>query len=196
MGKKSLKTGSYVSNKIRFGNFIFSKLSNLAMKKLTIILTLLLLGNIFEMNSQNIQFNRLKNPKYLKLKDTLTIDLKKGGAFHNVWQKLVIIREKEKLQLIKIDNITELILKYDKTLVLSNSEENWLKNNFNKVFESVNKTRISKEEYISIIDKINDLILTYKNCKTNIAGKYSKITISMNNIKEVFDFNCEIHANL
>ncbi|CAL2063596.1 hypothetical protein [Tenacibaculum sp. 190524A05c] len=166
------------------------------MKKLTIILTLLLLGNIFEMNSQNIQFNRLKNPKYLKQKDTLIIDLKKGGAFHNVWQKLVIIREKEKLQLIKIDNITELILKYDKTSVLSNSEENWLKNNLNKVFESGNKTSISKEEYISIIDKINDLILTYKNCKTNIAGKYSKITISMNNIKEVFDFNCEIHPNL
>jgi len=166
------------------------------MKKLLLILTLVSLGNIWQISGQVSKLNILESLKNIKLTDTLRIDIKKGGCFHSNSQKLIIVKENKKLQLIKIDDVTKLILKYDKKAVLYDEEEGWFRKNLSKILDSENTTTISKKEYISVIDKIIGLISTYENCSTNIAGQYSNITISMNDIQEKFDFKCEIQTDL
>jgi hypothetical protein len=166
------------------------------MKKLFLIITLVSLGNIWQIFGQESELNKLESLKNIELTDTLRIDIKKGGCFHGSWQKLIIVKENKKLQLIKIDDVSGLILKYDKKAVLYNEEDSWLRKNLSKVLDSENTTTLSKKDYILVIDKIIELISTYENCSTDIAGKYSNITISMNDIQEKLDFKCEIQTDL
>ena len=166
------------------------------MKKLLLILALVSLGNILQLNGQEIELNTLENLKNLKISDTLKIDIKKRVCFHGNWQKLVITRVNERFQLIKINDVTKLILKHDKKAVLYNEEEKWIRRNIKKVQEPKNTLTISKKEYVKTIDNLIRLIATYKNCSTDIAGQYSTIKISMNNIEEKFNFKCEIQTEL
>ena len=92
--------------------------------------------------------------------------------------------------------VSELILKYDKKAVLYNEEDNWIRKNLSRVNDSKNTVMLSKKEYTLLIDKIIELISTNENCSNNIAGRYTNITISMNNIHEKFNFKCEIQTDI
>ena len=166
------------------------------MKKLLLIITLASLGNIWQIFGQVSELNILKSFKNIELTDTLRIDIKKGGCFHDSWQKLIIVKENKKLKLIKIDDVSRFILKYDKKAVLNNEEDIWIRKNLNKVLNFENTTTLSEKDYIVVIDKIIELISTYENCSTDIAGQYSNIIISMNDIQEKFHFKCEIQTDL
>ena len=166
------------------------------MNKFILILTIVLLGNNLEISGQVSELNRLENLKNIKSTDTLRIDIKKGGCFHGNWQKLIIVREDKKFRFIKIDGVSRLILEYDKKAVLYQQEEIWLRRNLGKVLNSENTVTISINEYISIIDKLIELISTYENCTVNVAGEYSIITIENSDMREKFDFECEIPTDL
>ncbi len=171
------------------------------MKRFLLIMTLVSLGNIWQIFGQKSELNRselnrLESLKNIELTDTLWVNIKKGGCFHNSWQKLIIAKENNKFQLIKINNVSELIMKYDKKAVLYNEEDNWIRKNLSRVHDFKNTVMLSKKEYTSVIDKIIELISKYENCSNNIAGRYTNITISMNNIHEKFNFKCEIQTDI
>lgn len=166
------------------------------MKPLLFILTLVLFGNTYKTSGQESELNQLENLKDIKSSDTLWIDIKKGGCFYGSWKKLIISNINGELQFININDVTKLILKHDKRVLLYNDEENWIRKNLYKIRESENVALISKNEYIAKIDELIKLIISYKNCSTNFAGQYSTIAISMNDINETFNFNCEIKTDL
>ncbi|SFU52321.1 hypothetical protein SAMN05216480_1067 [Pustulibacterium marinum] len=153
------------------------------MKKLLLIIPFILLGNIWQVFAQESELNKLEQFKSIKLTDTLWIDIKKGGCFHGSWNKLIIVKVKEEIQLIKINDVARFVLKYDKKAVLYNAEEEWIRKNLRKIKEAENVLNISREEYIQTIDKIINLISISENSASRFSGEWSSITLSMNDLK-------------
>ncbi|MEP0266871.1 hypothetical protein [Dokdonia sp.] len=166
------------------------------MRFLILICTLISFLFINSLHGQESNFNKLDELTSLKSKDTLWVDIKKGGCFHGTWSKIIITRRNDQFEFIKLDDLTKILIKYDKTLILRDDTNNWIRKNLDKIKKSDHSTILSQEEYLTTIDKLKESIQFYENCSTDIAGEYSIVELELTKLKLKYSYKCKIQLNL
>ena len=165
------------------------------MKLKLLILWTLLFGNIAFATSQENDLSISEHLKSMKKGDTLWIDIKKANCFGGNWRTIVVTTDNSLFDLTDISDVSELVFKYDKKAILNGTENIWIQKNFEKIKNANNSKMLKDDEYHEFIDSFFKSMISWNNCSTDIAGQRSAVEIKFNNIKEEYNYDCEIYVN-
>ncbi|CAL2101370.1 conserved protein of unknown function [Tenacibaculum sp. 190130A14a] len=162
------------------------------MRNLTLILFAIFNAFVYTLRGQESSFKELDKLIHLKSKDTLWLDIRKGGCFNETWNKIMFTKKNDDYELVKINDITNILLKHNKTQFLNDNQDIWIKKNINQTKTSSTLKTLSIEEYQTIINYLIRSLKANKNCTTEVTGVYHTISLKTKKLKLKYHYNCTL----